>query len=164
MLKRAALCHLVALALILAAAAAQAGEAVTQEALLETGSTVAGEALRFPDRAPARIAAFVITLAPGAATGWHRHGTPMFAYLLAGELAVEYEGVGRRVYRQGDALLEAMAVAHNGTNIGPGPVRILAVFMEGEGAERTLPAPDAAARHAVPPAGPAKNEGAAAAP
>lgn len=112
---------------------------------------MAGEALRFPDRAPARIATFVITLAPGAATGWHRHGTPLFAYLLAGELAVEYEGVGRRVYRQGDALLEAMAVAHNGTNIGPGPVR-------------TLPAPDAAAHHAVPPAGPAKNEGAAAAP
>lgn len=142
--------RLAPLVLALAVMAAQADGTASQQALLETGTTVTGETLRFPERAPARIAAFIITLPPGAATGWHRHGTPLFAYLLAGDLAVEYEGVGRRLYRAGDALLEAMATAHNGVNLGPLPVRILAVFLEGGDAERTLPAPDAAARHAVP--------------
>ena len=48
---------------------------------------------------------------------------------------------GERVYRQGDALTEAMNQAHNGRNTGQNPARILAVFMGMEGAKETVPAP-----------------------
>jgi hypothetical protein len=43
------------------------------------------------------------------------------------------------VYRAGDALMEAIAVAHNGRNTGSGPVRILAVFIGAEGLTPTHP-------------------------
>ncbi|MGC1378720.1 MAG: cupin domain-containing protein, partial [Anaerolineales bacterium] len=118
--------------------------------LLETGTTVSGETLHFPERAPAKIGALTITVKPGESTGWHRHGTPLFAYILSGTLEVEYAGQGRRTYKPGDAFLEAMQVEHIGVNLGTEPVRILALFLEGAGTQRTLPAPPPT----VPPASP----------
>jgi hypothetical protein len=38
-----------------------------------------------------------------------------------------------RIYKPGDALLEAMSMGHNGRNLGPGRMRILAVFMGADG-------------------------------
>jgi D-alanyl-D-alanine dipeptidase len=119
--------------------------------LLETDQSVAGEPLRYPQQEPARVTAAIVTIAPGGSTGWHRHGTPMFAYLLSGELEVEYASGRRATLKAGDALMEAMAVAHVGANLGSEPARVLAVYMGAAGAEKAV----AAAAPDTPPASPA---------
>ena len=45
-------------------------------------------------------------------------------------MSVDYEGHGKKVYRAGDAFMEAMAAPHAATNVGKTPVRILATFLE----------------------------------
>lgn len=105
--------------------------------LLSTGQTVVGETIRYPS-GDARVTASIVTLAPGARTIAHRHGVPMFAYILDGELTVDYGDKGKRIYRAGDALMEAMAVTHAGTNTGTVPVRILAVYMGAAGASDVI--------------------------
>lgn len=103
------------------------------EALAGTDTTIAGEAIRYPDGAPALVTAQIVTIAPGQVTGWHRHGVPTFGYILSGRLEVEYDGAGRRTLVAGDHLMEAMKVAHNGSNLGTEPVRILVVYLGAQG-------------------------------
>lgn len=62
-----------------------------------------------------------------------RHPAPMFAYILEGEVTVDYGASGQRVYRKGDALMEAMHVPHRGMNLGTATVSILTVHMGAEG-------------------------------
>lgn len=106
--------------------------------VLSTSETAVGEPLRYPEGRP-RIRVGIVTLRPGERTPLHNHGVPMVAYLLEGELTVEYEGHARRVVHAGEALLEAMSVSHFGTNTGQGLVRILTVFIGAEGLTETLP-------------------------
>ena len=107
--------------------------------LLSAGETVTGETIRYPS-GDARVTASIVTLAPGGRTIAHRHGVPMFAYILDGELTVDYGDKGKRTYRAGDALMEAMAITHSGLNTGTVPVRILAVYMGATGASDVIPA------------------------
>ena len=102
--------------------------------LLSTDTTIVGETLHYPTNGPAHVTAAIVTLAPGAKTVLHRHGVPLFAYILEGEITVDYGDRGKRTYRAGDALMEAMDVAHFGADAGPQPVRILTVFIGAEGA------------------------------
>jgi quercetin dioxygenase-like cupin family protein len=102
--------------------------------LLSTGQTILGETLHYPSNGPAHVTAAIVTLAPGARTVLHRHGVPMFAYILEGEITVDYGDRGKRTYRAGDALMEAMDVPHFGADAGAQPVRILTVFIGAEGA------------------------------
>jgi len=55
-------------------------------------------------------------------------------------LTVDYGTHGTRTYRQGQAFMEAMDVAHAGINTGTQPVRILAVYMGAQGASDVIPA------------------------
>jgi len=64
---------------------------------------------------------------------------PLFAYILDGELTVDYGDRGTRTYRRGEAFMEAMDVAHAGINTGTQPVRLLAVYMGAKGAEDVIP-------------------------
>ncbi|WP_422039004.1 cupin domain-containing protein [Roseibium sp.] len=100
--------------------------------------TVAGEKITFPQK-DASVRAIVVTLEPGEATAWHRHGAPLFAYILQGEVTVFYEGIGEKVFRQGDGVMEAMAVTHQGRNTADGETRILAVFLLGDSREAVVP-------------------------
>jgi len=109
-------------------------------ALLSSSQTIAGETIRYPGGALGKVTAVVLTLQPGEETGMHTHDAPTFGYVLEGELSVDYQDQGTRVYRAGDAVLEAMSVAHNGRNTGAGPMRILAVFMGEAGVPVSVPA------------------------
>jgi quercetin dioxygenase-like cupin family protein len=109
--------------------------------LLSTGTTVTGEPIRYPSGAAARVTAVEITLAPGQQTGWHLHPVPMFAYILEGELTVDYGTKGERTYRAGEAFMEAMNERHNGRNSGQAPVKILAVVIGEQGMQGSEPAP-----------------------
>jgi quercetin dioxygenase-like cupin family protein len=109
--------------------------------LVASGETIVGERIVYPTGAPAKVTAAVVLLAPGEETGWHTHGMPVLGYVLEGELEVDYGAKGKRLYRAGDAMLEAITVAHNGRNVGRGPMRVLAVFMGAEGIAPTKPEP-----------------------
>jgi quercetin dioxygenase-like cupin family protein len=106
--------------------------------LLSTGKTIVGEEIKYPTTGPAKVTASIVSVAPGAETVFHQHGVPMFAYMLEGTLTVDYGQMGKKVYKPGDALVEAMAVTHRGTNLGPVPVRILAVYMGAEGSKNVI--------------------------
>jgi quercetin dioxygenase-like cupin family protein len=69
----------------------------------------------------------------------HKHGVPLFAYILEGELTVNYGKHGTRTYHQGQSLMEAMNVAHFGINNGSQPVRLLAVYMGSKRAKDVIP-------------------------
>jgi quercetin dioxygenase-like cupin family protein len=107
--------------------------------LLSTGTTVVGETLHYPTGGPAHVTAAIVTVAPGAKTIMHKHGVPLFAYILDGELTVDYGDRGKRIYRQGDAFMEAMDVPHYGIDTGAQPVRLLAVYIGAEGAADVIP-------------------------
>ncbi|WP_417684545.1 cupin domain-containing protein [Roseibium sp.] len=101
-------------------------------------TTIAGEKIAFPQENPG-VRSVIVTMDPGEKTAWHRHGAPLYAYILEGELTVTYEGIGDKLYTQGTGLLEAMHVTHQGHNTGDSPVRILAVFLTGDGGKPTVP-------------------------
>ncbi len=112
--------------------------------LLSTGQTVLGQPIAYPTQAPAKVTSAIITMQPGEETGWHQHDVPMFCYILEGEVTVDYGAKGTRVYRQGEAIMEAIDVAHDGRNNGAGPARILAVFMGADGVPNTVMLPQPA--------------------
>jgi len=109
------------------------------ETLIETSETVLGQEFYYPE-GRARITAALVTVPPGALLPPHLHPVPMFAYVLEGELVVDYGSEGERVYRRGDALIEAFDWPHQGRNGGRGIVRILVVYAGAEGIPDTEPA------------------------
>ena len=132
--------RVLALALILIAAPAAAEErSYPAVPLLSTGTNIVGETIRYPTTGPAKVTAAIVTLAPGAKTIVHKHGVPLFAYILDGELSVNYGDKGTRTYKKGDTFMEAMDVPHFGINSGTQPVRILAVYMGADGAKDVIP-------------------------
>jgi quercetin dioxygenase-like cupin family protein len=108
--------------------------------LMATGATVTGEPIRYPAGAPARVTMLEIVLRPGQQTGWHIHPVPLVAYILDGELTVDYGPKGKRTYRKGDAFVEAMDETHDGRAGDGGPVRILAVVIGADGVAASAPA------------------------
>ena len=107
---------------------------------LYTGNqTVIGEEISYPSAGPAAVTAAIVTLAPGEKTIVHKHGVPLFIYILEGEVTVTYTGHGKRTYHAGDSFLEAMDAEHVGHNTGDTPVRILAVYMGAEGSRDVIP-------------------------
>ncbi len=100
--------------------------------LLVTGKTVVGENIKYPTTGAPKITVAVVTVAPGAPAAFHRHPVPLVAYILEGELTVDYGEKGVKTFRQGDALVEAMNVPHRGMSLGSGIVKLLAVYVGAE--------------------------------
>lgn len=118
--------------------------------LLSTGKTVVGETIHYPRTGPANVTAAIVTLPPGGTAFLHKHGAPLFAYILDGELTVDYGTHGKRTYRKGDALVEAMGVAHSSINNGTETMRLIGVYMGAQGTKDVIPV---AATAPVTPAG-----------
>lgn len=111
------------------------------DVLLETSETIIGQPIIYPEGV-AKVTAAIITMEPGQTTGLHRHDAPLFAYILDGKVRVDYGPDGTRLYRKGDAFVEALGSPHDGRNPGRRPTRILAVFAGAEGVANTVPLPD----------------------
>ncbi|WP_298850783.1 cupin domain-containing protein [uncultured Ruegeria sp.] len=107
------------------------------EVLLQTETSVIGEALEYPGGTP-QITMAIVTMQPGQKTGLHHHDAPLAAYILEGEITVDYEAAGVRVYKEGDALVEAFRSPHAGENTGDGNVRILAIFAGSDSVSNTV--------------------------
>jgi quercetin dioxygenase-like cupin family protein len=99
------------------------------EKLYEGNRSIIGETIRYPQGDPVDIRSLIVTLQPGETTGWHKHGVPTYGYNLEGGLTVDYGEKGKRVYRTGEAFMEAMDWSHNGSNEGALPARVLVVFI-----------------------------------
>ncbi len=138
-MQRRTLCALLSAttALGLALGAAVARTPYPEATVLYHGNTtVLGQEIAYPPGAP-EITGSIVTMVPGQSTGWHEHDAPLFAYMLEGELTVDYGPAGKRRYVAGDALLEAIDVAHDGTNTGSTTTRILVVFIGADGVANT---------------------------
>lgn len=122
----------VALTLAMAPSIAWAQAYPSQE-LLSTETTVMGEEIRYPTTGPAKVTVTIVTIQPGADTALHWHPAPLVAYVLEGELTVDYGLKGKKIYRKGDAFVEAMDVLHRGMNPGISAVKLLAVYLGAEG-------------------------------
>jgi quercetin dioxygenase-like cupin family protein len=105
--------------------------------LLQSGTDVLGEPIAYPEGTP-NVTAAIVTVPPGGQTGLHSHEVPLFAYILEGELTVDYGTKGKRTYRAGDSVLEAQNWPHNGTNTGAVPMKLLAVYMGGGTEKNTV--------------------------
>lgn len=101
--------------------------------LLVAGKTVVGEKIQYPTTGAPKITVAVVTVAPNSQAGFHRHPVPLVAYILEGELTVDYGEKGVKTFRQGDAVVEAMNVPHRGMNLGSDVVKLLAVYVGAEG-------------------------------
>jgi quercetin dioxygenase-like cupin family protein len=108
--------------------------------LLSTGKTVMGEPIVYPTGAPAKLTAGIVTMAPGAETGWHTHGVPLVGLILDGEMTVDYGDRGKRTYKAGQSVAEAINVPHNGKNTGSGVMRLFVIYMGAEGLPNSAPA------------------------
>jgi len=106
------------------------------DVLLTSSQTVIGQPIAYPQGVP-KVTAAIITMQPGQETGLHLHRAPLFAYILSGELTVDYGPAGQRVFKEGNAFLEAFGTDHNGRNTGGDLTRILAVYMGAEGVANT---------------------------
>ena len=125
--------------LLLLAAPAFAADAYPTRPVLKTNKTVVDETIVYPTTGAAEVKADIVTIAPGAETVFHRHGVPMFAYILKGTVVVDYGDKGKKTFTAGDGMVEAMGVTHRGTNPGPEVVEILAVYMGAEGSQNVIP-------------------------
>jgi quercetin dioxygenase-like cupin family protein len=128
---------LVAVALVVGSRAGSA-EDYPAVPLLSGSQTIVGEDIVYPTTGKAVVTAMIVTLAPGEKTVVHRHGVPLFAYILDGEVTVDYGTFGPRTYKQGQSFLEAMHVEHAGRNSGSIPVKILAVYMGADGSQDVI--------------------------
>jgi quercetin dioxygenase-like cupin family protein len=101
--------------------------------------TIIGQAIAYPSGAP-MVNALIVPLAPGAKSAWHIHKTPLFGFVLEGELTVDYGSKGTKVYHAGEAVLEAIDWPHQASNRGSVLTRILAVNIGVEGGAFAEPA------------------------
>ena len=134
--------------LVYAAIAAFAAAATCSSSALAQGypltgvqtrsTTVIGEEIAYPVTGKPVLTSAIIMMAPGQSTFVHRHGAPLFVYVLEGEITVDYGAHGKRVYKQGESLIEAMNVRHFGTNSGSGTLRLLTLYMGAEGTKDVL--------------------------
>jgi quercetin dioxygenase-like cupin family protein len=137
-MKRPVFAAVVALAVALGGAGTAGAQGYPLTGTQSTSKTIVGEDIAYPTTGKAVITSAIVVMAPGERTVMHRHGVPLFAYMLEGELTVDYGAHGTRVYKQGESFVEAMNVPHFGRNTGTGTVRILAVYIGAEGSKDVL--------------------------
>jgi quercetin dioxygenase-like cupin family protein len=119
-------------------AAATNGKPQSSVVLDKQAQTVLDQLLQYPTGSQAQVSSAVLTFAPGASTGLHKHEAPLYVYVLEGTITVTYEGGIVKNYSEGSAILEAVGTAHNGENKTDKPVRLLVVNMGAEGVANTV--------------------------
>ena len=105
-----------------------ASDDISSQTILETSKTVIGQDIQYPSDS-ALIISKIITIPVNAETGFHLHEYPMFAYVMEGEITVDYGEHGTKTFLKGDSLVEAINYIHNGKNDGNKPAKILVVVM-----------------------------------
>jgi quercetin dioxygenase-like cupin family protein len=121
-----------------AAAVSVSTKPVSTPLLDKQSTTILDQLLTYPSSGQAQVSSAVLTFAPGATTGLHRHEAPLYVYVIEGTITVTYDGGVVKEYSAGQAILEAVGTAHNGTNLTDAPVKLLVVNMGAEGVTNTV--------------------------
>jgi len=106
--------------------------------LLKTTITTDGRKLSYPKTDMPEVTVVIVEISAGGETGWHTHPVPVYAYVLAGELAVETDGGEKHSFKEGDAIVEVVNTVHNGRNAGKTPVRLVVFYTGVEGSPNTI--------------------------
>ena len=77
----------------------------------------------------------------GARLPRHEHPWSRYAYVLAGELAVTFDGGLTKHYKAGDFIVEGVNAWHYGENTGHETVRLLVIDQTEAGQSNTVLAP-----------------------
>lgn len=103
---------------------------VQSKTIIVTTQTGNGSPIDYPDDDAdgGEVTAAEVILGQGAATGWHKHAFPVYAYVLSGTLAVEYGDHSERIFRTGEAIIEVVGVPHNGRTVGNETVRLIVFY------------------------------------
>lgn len=117
------------------AATAQYDTGIRIETLLKGDTTVTGGGFHYPGVENDEVTMLKITFKPGQSTGWHKHGFPVFACVLKGELTAEWENGKTIRYKKNDGIAEMINEWHNGKNTGKRDL-VLLVFYLGEKGEK----------------------------
>lgn len=105
-----------------------AGGAVSR-LLKKTTVTANGQKIIYPATDNAEVTAMLVEIPPGGETGWHKHLSPVYAYLLSGGLEVEMDGGVTFRYSSGQAVIEVVDAFHNGRNRGKEPVKLVVLYL-----------------------------------
>jgi quercetin dioxygenase-like cupin family protein len=97
--------------------------------LLKTQTDSAGQPIAYPTLPP-EVSAVIVDFPVGKETGWHIHPSPCFAYVLEGEITVEFENGTKKVVKAGEAFAEVVNLRHNGSNRGSVPAKLV-MFVAG---------------------------------
>lgn len=128
----------------LAVRAIEPSSSVKVTPLLKTTTTWDGAPIAYPAGQP-EITGIMIEIAPGGDTSWHAHPVPSFGMLLEGELEVTLPDGRKKLIKAGEAVAEVIGTAHNGRNVGKGPVKLVVFYAGAVGKPVTVPRPDAKA-------------------
>lgn len=110
--------------------------------VLKTSATWDGAPIQYPEGKP-EITGLIIEVAPGGETSWHEHPFPSVGMVLEGTLEVTLTNGKKKLIKTGEALAEVINTAHNGRNVGTGPVRLVVFYSGAVGRPLTIPRPDA---------------------
>jgi len=121
----------------LGSAAAEDAAKVKVTPVLTTTRTATGQPLVLPAQDP-QVIVTRMEIAPGAKLPRHMHPFARYAYVLEGEVTVEYEGGQRQTFRAGEFIVEAIGVWHFGTNTGKGPLSLLVIDQVEVGKSNTI--------------------------
>jgi quercetin dioxygenase-like cupin family protein len=114
-------------------AKSQYNKEILVEPILKTDTTLIGQGFNYPDLQKDEITILKITIKPGKSTGWHKHEFPVFAYILKGDLTVEFENNKALKFSKNSSFSEVINKFHNGINKGKKKVVMLAFYMGEKG-------------------------------
>lgn len=135
-------CAAAAILLPFVAHAIEPSATVKVTALLKTTQTWDGASINYP-AGQAEVTSLMIEIAPGGDTNWHEHPVPSFGVLLEGTLEVSLADGKTKLIKPGEALAEVISTAHNGRNVGKGPVKLIVFYAGAVGKPVTVQRPDA---------------------
>ncbi len=108
------------------------------QTLLKTSVDSAGQKIKYPSEGTPEVTGLLVEVPVGQNTGWHLHPNPCVAYIMQGEITVNYEsGEGKR-FVAGESFAEVVNLKHCGVNTGSVPVKILFFSIGEKGAPISL--------------------------
>jgi quercetin dioxygenase-like cupin family protein len=103
-------------------------EATQVPFLASSSKTILDQAYTYPTGVPL-IKSYTVTIAAGKSTDIHRHSVPVLAYVVSGQMEVDYGTQGKRMVSAGESYVEAINWCHQARAAGGKPVKILVSYL-----------------------------------
>jgi quercetin dioxygenase-like cupin family protein len=115
---------------IFAAPSHSAEPQVQRKMLLQQDSSVPGETFALLD----------VVIPVGGREGRHTHPGDLIAYVVSGDVTLDYEGSPTKTYHPGESFFVKAGKIHEGINMGNAPVHVLAAYVGPKGQPLTAQA------------------------